>query len=424
MKAAVVMFMLLGATWGWKAYIPGKPGQIRPEFLTEFVEWIDYDNPPPSNYSLKVMREAELFYGVGMNDVDWTGDRYYINGSTMDYYDYMWNQINVQAKDEVEWYPDVAVDGEWGQWTPISHCLFLGNDTSRIEELNIEEDRGVNEFNGGAEQDYKKWLGMWSDAEHWLGMDTFQVPEGWPTVDELARRNKEENGTWVAQLRVRFCNDPVPLNGGKLCRGDNGVFERKVFYFQQPKTPEQYYRRKLLEKHNLTEYDGGNWCTPSSVNFFHDVRQKDWRYIEQRSILRHNGPPEIVDEIEQLKVEYNRRKKKMEKINKKKIQNRRTFVKDLNEAWEKHFKLVGSENYTSDIWAEKKRLYKIFEENRDKLVARNKKNWDLKQETNKQLDQLDKKRDEDIEVVKKNMEKIRKGNLWKEIGRTYYDLPF
>ena len=38
--------------------------------------------------------------------------------------------------------------------------------------------------------------------------------------------------------------------------------------------------------------------------------------------------------------------------------------------------------------------------------------------------QLDEKRDEYVEGIKKNMERIRKGNLWKEIGRTYYDLPF
>merc|ERR1719354_1414563 len=131
------------------------------------------------------MKEAQLFYGVGLNDVDWTGERYYINGPIKDYYDSMWKEIDIMAAHETEWYRNEAVNGSWSQWTPISHCLFLGNNRSRIEKL----------------------LRMWSDAERWLGLDTFEVPESWPTVDELERRNSEGNATWLAQLRVRFCND-------------------------------------------------------------------------------------------------------------------------------------------------------------------------------------------------------------------------
>jgi len=418
------MFMLLAATWGWKSHVAGKP-----KFLTEFEEWIDYDNPPPSKYSLEAMKEAQLFYGVGLNDVDWTGERYYINGPIKDYYDSMWKEIDIMAAHETEWYRNEAVNVSWSQWTPISHCLFLGNNRSRIEKLPFEEDRAVNELNGGAQQDYKKRLRMWSDAERWLGLDTFEVPESWPTVDELERRNSEGNATWLAQLRVRFCNDRVPLEGRKLCRGDNGVFERKVFYFQQKSL--KYYEEKLREKLNLwnltTTVEGGNWCTPTDVSWWHDVDQRDSRWYLTKSIVRHNGRAEMVDEIEQLKRESSRLRKNLQKIKNKRHQNYRTYVKKKDEAWMRYFDAQYNrvENYTSEVlYAETDKLYEIFKEEKAKLVARKIKNVNLKQETTKQLVELARKRDELVATVMPYMDSLRRASMWKELDPSYYDLPF
>ena len=57
------------------------------------------------------------------------------------------------------------------------------------------------------------------------------------------------------------------MYGRTLFKGDNGVFKRKVFYFQQPKHLLKNFEGKLLEKLNLTKWnlttdiEGGNWCT-------------------------------------------------------------------------------------------------------------------------------------------------------------------
>ena len=51
-----------------------------------------------------------------------------------------------------------------------------------------------------------------------------------------------------------FCR---PKNGGKLCEGENGLYETKVFYFQRPDDPDSFYSE------NVTEYQ--DWCKPKDL---------------------------------------------------------------------------------------------------------------------------------------------------------------
>ena len=114
------------------------------------------------------------------------------------------------SQEEENWY-DEAVKGNWGQWTPISHCLYLSNNRTKIDSLPFEEERGINENNNALGSNYANWLEVWSDAESWLGSETFSVPDTWPTVKDLENKNEEmtDSHNYVAQLRVRFCNDPM-----------------------------------------------------------------------------------------------------------------------------------------------------------------------------------------------------------------------
>ena len=42
-----------------------------------------------------------------------------------------------------------------------------------------------------------------------------------------------------------------PKNGDKLCGGENGLYETKVFYFKRPDDPDNFYSK------NISEY--GDW---------------------------------------------------------------------------------------------------------------------------------------------------------------------
>ena len=77
MKIAAVIFLLLDSTYGWRAHTQGE-GLYDKDYLVDFEEFIDYDDLPSSNYTLETIKEALIFYGVGLQNVDWRDKRYYI----------------------------------------------------------------------------------------------------------------------------------------------------------------------------------------------------------------------------------------------------------------------------------------------------------------------------------------------------------
>jgi len=147
--------------------------------------------------------------------------------------------------------------GNWGQWMPLTHCLLLSSDRRKVDAMTFRDERN---FTGGRNyyefgDDYKKWVDSWKAVESWEKPDNWTVPSDWLTVEEMERENNDRTSDfYVAQFRIRFCNNDLPKNGGKLCEGGNGLYETKVFYFQRPDNPDTFYSE------NISEY--GDWCEP------------------------------------------------------------------------------------------------------------------------------------------------------------------
>jgi len=112
-------------------------------------------------------------------------------------------------------YPGNKVDGGWSTWYPLAPCLYMSDQ---------EEDR----------EEMVKKLKKYKKKENWVRPVRNASEERYLKVFDLSYANKHrDNHFWMAQLRIRYCTEKLPTNGGALCKGGNGMYETKIFYFQE-----------------------------------------------------------------------------------------------------------------------------------------------------------------------------------------------
>ena len=103
-------------------------------------------------------------------------------------------------------------DGNWGQWMPMTNCLLLHSDSEIIRKARFEDERNfTKEYNYYKfEDDYTKWIDSWKAIENWQKPENWTVPSNWPTVEEMVQANDNKpSDFYVAQFRIRFCNDDL-----------------------------------------------------------------------------------------------------------------------------------------------------------------------------------------------------------------------
>ena len=58
--------------------------------------------------------------------------------------------------------------------------------------------------------DYMNWIDSWKAVENWQKPENWTVPSDWPTVEEMVQANDNKaSDFYVAQFRIRFCNDDL-----------------------------------------------------------------------------------------------------------------------------------------------------------------------------------------------------------------------
>ena len=216
--------------------------------------------------------------------------------------------------------------------------------------------------------------------------------------------------------------------GGKLCKGDNGLFERKIFYFKQPKNPEKYYKKKLQEKYNGTIEDSGNWCTPYNVNEQHNA-VLTYGYHVDKSDIRHLGDPSVRASIKKMTSDKNKFLKNIKRMNRHKRQSFLEYKQSRKALDDKFFNSrynrTLAEQFTSDEYNAKwQELDKNFEEEREWLdEKRNKAIANFNVQANG-INEKVKQMRSFLKISRANIEWKKKGDLWKEINHSYFDLHF
>ena len=100
-----------------------------------------------------------------------------------------------------------------------------------------------------------------------------------------------------------FCR---PKNGGKLCEGENGLYETKVFYFQRPDDPDNFYSE------NVTEYQ--DWCKPKDLIYSPQRRDSVFYFRSEKYEDTKRDIKELKSKVSNIKMKIKTAIKQLQKL--------------------------------------------------------------------------------------------------------------